>query len=131
MNPSKLHWGRIIAAGLLAEIALILAIVPLGLRLGDAFLRYTAPPGSFVTCFFAALWLSRKITARFVLHGVLAGVVAMLFYLTLTRFKPEPLAYVIAHLLKLAGGATGGYVAERRKSLKIGSPSQPGSPIAP
>lgn len=118
MNPSKLHWGRIIAAGLLAEIALILAIVPLGLRLGDTFLRYSAPPGSFVTCFLAALWLGRRITSRFVLQGILVGVVATLFYLTLTRFKPEPLAYVIAHILKLAGGATGGAVAERRKSLK-------------
>jgi putative membrane protein (TIGR04086 family) len=115
MNPSKLHLGRIITAGLLAEIALILAIVPLGLRLGDAFLRYSAPPGSFVTCFLAALWVSRKITSRFVLHGILIGVVAALFYLALTRFKPEPLAYVIAHILKLAGGATGGYVAERRR----------------
>jgi putative membrane protein (TIGR04086 family) len=116
MNLSKVHWGRIIAAGLLAEIALILAIVPLGLRLGDAFLRYTAPPGSFVTCFLAALWASRKITSRFVLHGILIGVVAMIVYLALTRFKPEPLAYVIAHVLKLAGGATGGYVAERRRT---------------
>ena len=116
MNPSRLHWGPIIAAGLLAEIALILAIVPLGLRLGNVFLRYTAPPGSFATCFLAALWLSRKITSRFVLHGILVGVVATLFYLTLTRFKPEPLAYVIAHILKLAGGAAGGYVAERRRT---------------
>jgi hypothetical protein len=45
---------------------------------------------------------------------VLVGVVAMLIYLALTRLQPEPFAYVIAHLLKLLGGAGGGLVAGRR-----------------
>ena len=115
MSGWKLHWGRIVAAGLLSEIALIIAIVPLGLRLGDAFLRYTAPPGSFLACFLGALWASRRIPSRLVLHGLLIGLVATLFYLAISRFQPEPLAYVVAHALKLIGGATGGYVAERRK----------------
>jgi len=52
MSGSKLRWGQIVIAGLLSEIALMIAIVPLGLRLGDVFLRYTAPPGSFLTLFF-------------------------------------------------------------------------------
>jgi putative membrane protein (TIGR04086 family) len=115
MSGSKLHWGRIITAGLLSEIALFIAIVPLGLRLGDAFLRYAAPPGSFLACFLGALWASRGIQSRFVLHGVLIGLVAMLFYLAISRFQPEPLAFVIAHVLKLIGGATGGFVAERQR----------------
>lgn len=41
--------------GLLAEVALILAIVPLGLHLGENFLHYSAPPGSFVMCFLGTL----------------------------------------------------------------------------
>jgi len=116
MIRSNLRWGRIVIAGVLAEVALILAIVPLGLRLGEAFLRYTAPPGSFVVCFLGALWVGQRIESRFVLHGLLVGVVAALFYIALTRFRPEPLAYVIAHVLKLIGGAVGGYVAGRGKS---------------
>lgn len=52
----------------------------------------------------------------FVLHGMHVGMVATVFYLALTRLQPEPLAYVIAHVLKLAGGATGGYVAARRSA---------------
>jgi putative membrane protein (TIGR04086 family) len=115
MSELNLRWGRIVTAGLLSEIALIIAIVPLGLRLGDAFLRYAAPPGSFLVCFLGTLWASRKIESRLVLHGVLIGLVAALLYLVLTRFRPEPLAYVIAHALKLIGGAAGGYVAERRR----------------
>jgi hypothetical protein len=32
MNNSRIHWIQILLDGLLAEVALILAIVPLGLR---------------------------------------------------------------------------------------------------
>jgi len=102
--------------GLLAEVALILAIVPLGLRLGDNFLHYTAPPGSFVMCFLGALWVGRRIESHFILHGTFVGVVAALIYVALTRAQPEPLAYIVAHALKLVGGACGGFIAQRRQS---------------
>jgi putative membrane protein (TIGR04086 family) len=116
MSRAKIHWGRILVGGVAAEAALILAIVPLGLRLGENFLHYTAPPGSFITCFLGALWVCRRIESRFILHGTLVGVVAALIYLALTRAQPEPAAYILAHALKLAGGACGGWVAERRRS---------------
>jgi putative membrane protein (TIGR04086 family) len=120
ISRSKLHWGRIVTAGLLSEISLIVASIPLGLLLGDAFLRYTAPPGSFLTCFLGALWASRRIESRFVLHGLLIGLVAAVFYIVISRFQTEPLAYVIAHALKLIGGATGAYVAEIRRTYAPG-----------
>lgn len=116
MSNAKIRLGRVIVGGLLAEVALILAIVPAGMRLGEAFLHYTAGPGSFIFCFLGAWWVCRRVESHFVLHGMLVGAVAALFYLGLTRFQPEPLAYILAHVLKLAGGALGGYVAERRRS---------------
>jgi putative membrane protein (TIGR04086 family) len=116
MTSARIHWGRILLGGLLAEVALILALVPLGLRLGENFLHYTAPPGSFVMCFLGALWVGRPIESRFILHGTLVGVVAALIYVALTRGQPEPFAYVVAHALKLLGGACGGFVAQRRQS---------------
>ena len=119
MNSSGIHWGRVLVGGLLAETALILAIVPLGLRLGDAFLHYAAPPGSFITCFLGALWVARRIQSRFILHGVLVGVVAALIYVALTRAKPEPLAYIVAHALKLVGGACGGLVSKRNRGARL------------
>ena len=115
MRSWQLHWGRIVVGGLLAEVALIVAIVPLGLRLGESFLHYTAPPGSFVTCFLGALWVCRKAQSRLILHGTSVGVVAALIYVGLTRAQPEPLAYVLAHALKVLGGACGGFVAGRRR----------------
>jgi putative membrane protein (TIGR04086 family) len=114
MSNSRIHWIRIFLGGLLAEVALILAIVPLGLRLGDNFLHYTAPPGSFIMCFLAALWVGRRIESRFILHGTLVGAVAALIYVALTRAHSEPFAYIVAHALKLVGGAFGGFVAQRR-----------------
>ena len=116
MNRTGIHWGRIVLGGLLAEVALIVAIVPLGMRLGDTFLHYTAPPGSFVTCLLGALWVGRRIESRFILHGTLVGVVAALIYVGLTRAQPEPFAYILAHALKLVGGACGGSIAQRRRS---------------
>jgi putative membrane protein (TIGR04086 family) len=120
LSSTRIHWGRILLGGLLAEVALILAIVPLGLRLGDKFLHYTAPPGSFVMCFLGALWVCRRIESHFALHGALVGVVAALIYVALTRAQHEPFAYIVAHGLKLVGGACGGLVARRRQS-----PSRP------
>lgn len=116
MSETRVHWGRILLGGLLAEGALIVAIVPLGLRLGDKFLHYAAPPGSFVMCFLGALWASRRIESHFILHGALVGVVAVLIYVGLTRAQPEPFAYIVAHALKLAGGAYGGFVGRGRRS---------------
>lgn len=116
MSGARIHWGRILLGGLLAEVALILAIVPLGLRLGEKFLHYTAPPGSFLMCFLGALWVGRRIESHFILHGTLVGVVAALIYIGLTRAQPEPFAYIVAHALKLVGGACGGFVAQRRQS---------------
>ena len=121
MNSSRIRWGRIVIGGLIAEIALIIAIVPAGLRFGQTFLHYTAAPGSFLTCFLAALWVCRGVQSRLVLHGVLVGVVAAVIYIGLTRAQPEPLAYVIAHALKLLGGACGGFVASRRQPATAAS----------
>ena len=116
MSSARIHWGRILLGGLFAEVALILAIVPLGLRLGEKFLHYAAPPGSFLMCFLGALWVGRRIESHFILHGTLVGVVAALIYVGLTRAQPEPFAYIVAHALKLVGGACGGFVAQRRQS---------------
>ena len=121
MSEAQIHWGRLLVGGLLAEVALIIAIVPLGLRVGGNFMNYTAPPGSFITCFLAALWVCRRIESQFILQGTLVGVVAVLIYVILSRGQPEPFVYIVAHALKLLGGACGGLVAQWRRST---SPAQ-------
>jgi len=117
MRKTTIHWGRILLGGLLAEVTLIIAIVPVGLRVGGNFMNYTAPPGSFITCFLAALWVCHRIESQFILQGTLVGVVAALIYVVLSRGQPEPFVYIVAHALKLLGGACGGLVVQWRRPL--------------
>lgn len=108
---AKLHWGRVLLGGFLAEALLILIVIPINLRYGQHPLLYVAPVGSLLTCFVFAWWVGRGVESHRVLHGIAVGVVAMLIYIALTRAQPEPAAYVLAHGLKLLGGAAGGWMA--------------------
>lgn len=108
---SKFHWVRVLVGGFLAEALLILIVIPINLKFGVRPLLYIAPAGSLMTCFLFAWWVGRGVESRFVLHGITVGVVAMLIYIALTRAQPEPMAYVLAHGLKLVGGAGGGWMA--------------------
>jgi len=112
---SGVHWLRVLLGGFLAEVSVIALVLPLALLFGKNTLTYSAPAASLLACFLFAIWVGRRLTSQFVLHGILVGVVATLIYVALTRGGPEPLAYLIAHALKLLGGAAGGLVAARRQ----------------
>ena len=117
-TANNVRWGRALAGGLLAEVALFAITVPVLLLLGDRPLLYLVPPGAFVTSFFAAVWVGSKIQSRFVLHGLLVGIVATVVYLLVAWGQPEPVAYIIAHGLKIVGGMAGGVAAERRSKRR-------------
>ena len=134
MDASRIHWGRIVVAALLAEAAVItgfflllfaamLAGVPEMARPMSPLDYADAIVSSFVMVFFFTLWVGKRIESGFVLHGILVGVVAILLFMTLnfagTGSLAEPPLYVLAHVLKIAGGITGGLVAERRKRRVI------------
>jgi hypothetical protein len=59
------------------------------------------------------------VDAAFVMHGVLIGVLGILLFgiiwLATTGSLAQPPLYVVAHVLKVLGGITGGLVAEKRK----------------
>jgi hypothetical protein len=112
---AKMHWVRVLIGGFLAEAALILLVIPVAIKWGQHPLLFLAPAGSLVFCFLFGFWVGRGVKSRFVLHGLLAGAVAVAIYLALTRLQPEPLAYVVAHGLKLVGGATGAWLAGRNR----------------
>ncbi|HXL21955.1 MAG TPA: hypothetical protein VOA78_05785 [Candidatus Dormibacteraeota bacterium] len=119
MNSSiKFHWVRVLIGGFLSEVSVIVLVIPISLLFGQHVLLYVAPLASLVTCFLFALWVGRRIDSRFVWHGILVGVVATLLYVGLTLGRPEPWPYLVAHALKIFGGAAGGLVAgSRRKAL--------------
>ena len=112
---AKMHWVRILIGGFLAEAALILLVIPVAMMWGQHALLYLAPAGSLAFCFLLGFWVGRGVKSRFVVHGLLVGAVAIAIYAALTRLEPEPWAYVLAHGLKLVGGASGGWLAGRNR----------------
>ena len=116
MNTSAgIRWLRVLLGGFLAEVLVIALVFPVALLFGKSTLTYTAPAASLLSCFVLAIWVGRRLNSRFVLHGILVGFVATLIYVALTRGGPEPVAYLIAHGLKILGGAAGGFVAARQQ----------------
>src|SRR5437763_1223517 len=96
-TPAGIRWLRVLLAGFLAEVSVIAFVLPLALLFGKGTLTYTASAFSLLACFVFAIWVGRRLTSHFVLHGILVGVVATLIYVALTRGGPEPFAYLLAH----------------------------------
>jgi hypothetical protein len=116
MNTSgKFHWLRVFIGGFLAEVSVIVLVIPISLLFGQHVLLYVAPAASLLSCFLFAWWVGRRIDSGFVWHGILVGVVATLLYVGLTVGRPEPWPYLVAHGLKILGGAAGGGVAASRR----------------
>jgi hypothetical protein len=120
-GAGRMHWVRILVGGFLAEALLIVLVIPIAVKWGQHPLLYVAPVGSLLTCFVVALWVGRGVQSRFVVHGLLVGVVAAVIYVALTLARPEPMAYVIAHGLKLLGGAAGGWFAGKQRENRRGA----------
>ena len=123
MATASLRWGRIVLGGFLAEILLILAVIPVYATGGNQTIITTvAVAGSFLAFIPVAWWLARP-TSSPVLHGTLMGAAGAAIYILLTvvgrqldpNAAPAPWIYYVGHALKLAGGATGGWLATGRR----------------
>jgi peptidoglycan/LPS O-acetylase OafA/YrhL len=114
-RSAGIHWLRILLGGFLAEVSVIALVIPVSLLFGKQTIPSTALFGSLLGCFLFALWVARRVDSRFILHGILVGLVAALIYVGLTRGRPEPVAYLVAHGLKIIGGAAGGFIAARQQ----------------
>lgn len=126
-QPPAIRWLRDLLAGFLAEVALIAVAVPLYfLSNSQTALNLVIPPASFVLLVGFGWWAARGAPRSHVLNGFLAGVAGVALYLCLAvggaaaahRDPWESLtpAYILAHALKMAGGAVGGWLAARKRS---------------
>lgn len=123
-RPATIRWRRVLLAGFLAEVALIVVAVPLFfLPNAQTVLNLAIPPASFVVLVGFGWWAARGMARSAVLNGALAGLAGVVIYLALVMgaaavghrdiwasFTP---AYLLAHALKLAGGGLGGWIAGR------------------
>src|SRR5438876_10410786 len=115
---NRIRWARILAGGFLAELCVFAVFVPSTLVLGQVPGMYSAVIASLVMPFLFGIWTARKAEAYFVFHGLIVGAIGILIYVGLTGAQPEPPLYLFAHVLKLVGGAAGGYVAARRSARR-------------
>ena len=112
----SIQWGRVVWLAFLMELVLAVIAVPLFLGGAEWVLVYIVPPAALIATFGVTAWFGRTIASKFVLHGVLVGVVGTLMYVALTRGAPEPWQFLVAHALKVVGGAAGGMVLAGRQT---------------
>ena len=122
----KIHWGRILIAALVAEALLIvLANISRRLSVSESISSIIGYLSFIVFMFLAALWVTRKAESRFILHGTLVGLAAIVFYVILTFYAtlqgqvPINVEYFLAHTIKILGGAAGGFVGGRRRTNAV------------
>ena len=123
----KINWGRVLNAGLVAQILLLLIYQLVVLRYGSGTIsRVVVLVGCFIFMLVAALWVGRKIESRFILHGFLVGVVAVAYYVVKSfpdvlsgQYQDYWLTALWGHTPKLLGGIVGGYIAGRRKTKAV------------
>jgi hypothetical protein len=129
-NPSPgIRWGRALVAAILGEVVLILVAIPIFAAMGQedatGVLNIVIPPASFLVFVGAGYWSAKPVPGKGLLQGGLAGLVAVVAYLALGLVASQFVAgrnvtdgftpaYLLAHALKIAGGAAGGYLAARR-----------------
>jgi hypothetical protein len=127
MANASLRWGRIVLGGFLAELLLIIAVIPVyATNAGQSVLTTVAVAGSFLAFIPVTWWLTRT-TPRPLLHGTLMGAAGAALYIVLnvvgrqfdSSAPPTPGIYYLGHLLKLAGGAAGGWLASRASARSI------------
>jgi putative membrane protein (TIGR04086 family) len=118
----RIHWGRILLAAFVAEALLVAVFQIASQRFGNLSGGVVVFLGGFAFMFVGAQWVARKIDSRFLLHGTLVGIAAVLFYTIITlyltvggQFRIDyNIRFFLAHIVKILGGAVGSFLAGRR-----------------
>ena len=127
----RTQWKRVIAAAIMSEVGVFVALfASFGVYMlltqttadtlfnsrGEEISYYIAPSAGFVMTALATLWATRTLTSEFIRHGVLIGLMAVLFtFWFILGARPEHrLMYVVSFCLRIAGGFAGGVIAQRR-----------------
>jgi hypothetical protein len=131
----KNRWLRAVSYGFLAEVATVLTII----LIVQVYTRLVAPGlaaadsaafgqrvggivgivgGTLYTYLFARL-LMRRLAGRFIAHGIVVALTAIAFSVagSIAGHQGVPAGYILASLLKLAGGAFAGFLYSRFVSL--------------
>ena len=126
-----IRWKRVTVAGILLEFALVAVLVPIGAIFGAppglgrnqtgsyAVFLTAVPVACFVFGYLAGWIVVRRVSTRFVAHGLLVGIVATTFYFVMTSLNPQgglqaaiagygTLHFWGTQILRIAGSTLGG-----------------------
>ena len=116
-TEGRIHWIRIIVAAFLLEAALVVAAIPMRYFLSMQVFVVVVPPAVLVAGFLLGWWAGRKLESRFVLHGLLIGLVATGLYLAMCRVALGsafaaveiygPFLFVAGNALRIVGAVAG------------------------
>ena len=126
-DAPRLRWLRALVAAVVAEVVLACVAAPIFYKMGTNAthtLNLLVPPASFVVFVLAGWWAARPEPRNAVLTGALAGVWAVVLYIGLGFVASQfargtsvtdgfTTAYLLAHVLKILGGALGGWLVSR------------------
>lgn len=138
MEIHQMNWRRIIVAAIWSELlvwALYIPSLRYALRYEGSAAAVITPLQMFLPLFLGGLWIARKIESRFVLHGVLAAILANVLYLLLMPTLLLPLLLgdpfvsqsrqmdqqviltvtFICVVLRILGAATGAWIGGKRR----------------
>ena len=126
-----MNWGRAILGGILAEVLLIVVLMPVVLIFYSMetlqnpdnlpfVIAFIVVAGSFAMPAVVTQWVARRASSRLVLHGLLVGFTAFVVYATpmFLAGEHQPPLYWFAHAMKILGGLTGGFVAAKRLATR-------------
>jgi hypothetical protein len=125
--PGGIRWGRALVGALLLELLLGVVSVPFVALGRNSLLVDIVLPAAAAAAVLAGMWTARR-AANAVLNGAMVGVMAIALYVVfgvvVTVLRPEladfgtalsPL-YLATHLIKIVGGAAGGWLVARRRA---------------
>jgi len=122
-HMANIRWGRVVLAAVAAEVIVIASLVAISTIFkvpGEVAGYYVAPPASALATFLMVLWVARKLESRFILHGVLVGLVgvALTGGFIFTAKPGDRLMYLVSFGLRIVGGYLGGLVAQKPTAIR-------------
>ena len=122
-HMANIRWGRVVLAAVAAEVLVILSLLAASAAFkvpGELAGYYVAPPAGALATFLMALWVARKLESRYILHGVLVGLVGVVLTAGfIFTAKPEDRwMYVVSFVLRIVGGYVGGLVAQKPAAIR-------------
>jgi hypothetical protein len=126
-----MNWMRAIVGGILAELLLVVVLMPVVFIFYDFEtlqdpdnlpfpIAFLVVAGSFVMPALLTQWVAKRASSRLVLHGLLVGFTAFVVYVTplMLAGEQQPPLYWFAHAMKILGCLTGGFIAARRLATR-------------